>query len=449
MIRAFLPLVLLTSLAPLSRALDESREKAKEELNAALKTEDEARLKSASRASRLTAVSYMKDLERKLEQGDPGEIESSLEQITLKYPVPAVAEAAAKLRSSITQESKRKEDAELAVIDSLRKEVSEAVPKAANTRDLDGLIEKLVAQIHSTSDHRTNKVTEANSGLIPLKIFASGWQDYLQARDAGEEMKANQILRYLSSTDEQAPVPRSTILARIIPSPAAAPPTAPPESRPPLSSQITELDQMTPALRELREMSENLRPSPAEFDRNNARATINALSALEKTYQDFKAGLPTDLSFLSQLRSSPDLIAAQPSISQLKAKLLILVLPTQLGLGAEDGPQPGESVITFLSRIEKTAAERGDTSICIGAINAKLTLRKEDALVDMERSALLSFQAAQAQETAGQMAAAVESYQNALRAGAGHAMATLVGKRLESIRKSHPAETRKAFERYQ
>lgn len=449
MTRAFLALVFLTSLAPLSAALTEPGDQARKELHAAVKTEEENLSKSSGKRPRMGAASYLNDLDRKLGQGERQEIDVSLDRIISNYPSPAVSQAVEKLRTILTLEAKKLEDDELASINALRKETREAIPKANTPKDLDEVLEKLVALINSPSEQRSEKVADAIGELIPLKIFTASWQDYLQAREAGEGAKADQILHYLAASDEQIPVPRSTVLARIGQIPKAPPAVVVPSKESPRSpDEITELDQMTDALRELREISQNLREKPRGFDQRNAGLSISALSMLEKTYQDFKAGLPTDLAFLTPRHDSAEAVRALPSISLLKAKLLLLVLPAQLGIPEGDSPKPGETVVDFLNRTEKAAAESGDAATCIGVIDARLTLDGTGSLAEMEKTALLSFRAGQAQETAGQITMALRSYQDALRSGPGMSMATLIGKRLEEIKRTHPEETRKAFERY-
>lgn len=452
MTRAILPLALLTSFAALSPALTESVEQARKELHAVVKTEEENQ-KSTGKRPRMGSSSYLSDLDRKLDTAERQEIDVGLDRIVTNYPSPAVSQAVEKLRITLKLEAKKLEDDELASIDALRKELGEAIPKANTPEDLDDLLEKLVTLINGTSDHRTAKVTNAISDLTPLKTFTSSWQDYLQARNAGEADKADQILSYLSSTNGQIPIPRSTVLARIgqnppaPPAPAAA--AAPAKESPRGLRDITELDQMTALLQELREMSQNVRERPPGFDQRTTESCINALAPLEKIYQNFKTGLPTDLAFLSERNDSSAAVTALSSIPQLKAKLLLLVLPAQLGIPQDDAPRPGETVIAFLNRTEKAAAERGDAATCTGVIDARLALDSTGSLVEMEKISLRSFRAGQAQETAGQLLSAVRSYQSALQSGPGPSLATLVGKRLEEIKRTHPEETRKLFEGYQ
>ncbi len=450
MTRACVTLAFLTSFAPLCPALTESTDQARKELHAAVRTDDESQPPSTGKRARMGAATYLKDLDRKLDLGERQEIEICLERILTNYRSPAVSQAAEKLRTALTLEAKKQEDDELASIAALRKEVGETIEKANNPKDLDGVIERLVALINSTADHRTDKVTDAISRLTPLKTFTSSWQDYLLAREAGEEAKANQILRYLAGSGSEIPIPRSTVLARMAQNPKApAPAAAAAGKSPPSAVDITELDQISAAIRQLRGMFQDAATRPSGFDQRTLLSCINTLGTLEKTYQDFKAGLPTDLSFLTDKHDPAVAVTALPSIPLLKAKLLLLVIPSQLGLQGDDAPRPGETVSAFLDRTEKAAAGRGDATICLGVLDARLSLESAGSLAEMEKAALRAFRAAHAQETAGELLPAVRSYQNALRSGPGPSLATLIGKRLEEIKRTHPEETRKLFESYQ
>ena len=439
MVRSFIPILLLAAIVSSSSALSEPGEAAKQELYAAIKAEDEAKTKPGSSGSGRSGVAYMRNLDETVNQGNKQQIDYSLTQIAENYRTPAVSQALAKLQAALNVDAKAQEDAALAKIDALQKEVGEVIGKATKTKDLDPLLEKMEKLMESRSERRSEKISNAYQALRPMKQFVATWQDYLQARATGNRPKANQILSGLTSANGPLPVPRSMVIALIDGStPAPAEAGAKPE-------EIKELDQIAPAIRQLRASAMTDRMISQSSGPMESELTIRALVPLDAAYQNFKAGLPVNIESILKPTDQPATSAT--SIAGLRAKLLLLVLPRQLGIAPNSSPKSGENVVQFLDRVEKEAGDRGDAAACIRVIETKQALNQSESAPAPKAAGLDFFRAGQAREAASQPQFAAISYQMALESGINPTLATMIGKRLDEIKKTHPEEYKQATER--
>lgn len=440
MARSYLPILILSALANLAPALSESSEAARKELETAITAEDESKVQAGSSRSGRSGQSYLRMLGLSLETEDRQQINSLLDQISGSYSTPAVNQALSKLQASLTADYRKQEDDFLAAAAAVTKEVSETIPKATKITDLDPLLEKQEALIRSRGNRqRSQQVYAAVESLQKLRTFTSSWQDYLQALEGGQRSRANQLLRSLSSEGASLPVPRSLVISLIR---ETTPDAAKTDKALPTA---TELDQIAPVLQQLQAISLSTRQSSSGIYPENLDQAIRSLAALEKAYQDFKAGLPTNLNSIIRQdeysRHSSE--ADQPSTAALRVKLLLLVLPAYLGI-PEEAPKPGEDVIRYLDRVEKEAAAKNDATTCVRVIETRLVFEPAGANANATKSTLVAFRAGQAQEVASQPFQAAVSYQSALAAGPGVTLASLIGKRLEEIKRTHPEEYKKA-----
>ncbi len=436
MFRSIFPILLSSALANTTFALSEPGEAAKQELHAAIKTEDESRAKPGASGSGRSGLAYIRNLDETTKQGNKQQIEYSLNQIAENYRSPAVSQALEKFQTALNLEAKELEEAELARIDSLLTEVGEVIRKAAKPKDLDAILDKMDKLGESRSERRSEKLSAAYQAMRPTRQFAASWQDYLQALASGSRNKANQILRNLTSTNTSIPVPRSLVIALIDES---ASPSAGAGAMP---QEIKELDQMAPVLRHLRAMAMTDRANSSTPDPLGTEWSILALAPLDKAYQDFKAGLPVNLDLILQ-QGDPQTITGASAIAGLKAKLLLLLLPRHLGLSQAATPKPGETVAQFLDRTEKEAGERGDDTTCIRVIETRLALKSTSPITP----GLAAFRAGKAREAAGQPLLAAFSYHAALKSETSLTLAALIGRRLDEIERTHPEEYKQALER--
>ncbi|RYD24391.1 MAG: hypothetical protein EOP88_00255 [Verrucomicrobiaceae bacterium] len=439
MARSFLPVLLLSALTNLAPALSESSEAARKELEAALNAEDDSKAQAGTTRSGRSTQSYLRTLNASLELEDRQQVTSMLDQISNAYNSPAASQALAKLQASLAADVRKQEDDFIAEAAAITKEISETIPKATKITDLDPLLEKIDALSRSRGNRqRSERVSNELENLRRLENFTSSWQDYLQALGTGQRTRANQLLRNLSGNESRLPVPRSLVISMIQEdTPEAA------KANEPLPS-ITELDQIEPTLRKLRAISMNSRNSSSGIYPENLDQAIQSLATLDKTYQDFKAGLPTNLGLILRQDGSHFGNQADPAYTAaLRVKLLLLVLPGYLGI-PDEAAKPDEDIARYLDRVEKTSAEKGDAATCARVIETWVAFEPGAAGASAARSLLVAFRAGQAQEVAGQAFQAAVSYQNALAAGPSTALAGLIGKRLEEIKRSNPEEYKRA-----
>jgi hypothetical protein len=172
-----------------------------------------------------------------------------------------------------------------------------------------------------------------------------------------------------------------------------------------------------------------------------------ALTAIERTYQDFQAGLPTSLQMSPGFSGAGNNeVIGMATIARLRRELFLLVLPRYVGAPPDTKAKPDESISEFLDRIDAEASASGQLELRVRVQQTQRLLNAADRASYQEVTGLNNFVAAQNQEAAGQIMLAVTSYQQALRSGNSLIPAEFIGTRLAALKEAHPDDYRQGME---
>jgi hypothetical protein len=192
---------------------------------------------------------------------------------------------------------------------------------------------------------------------------------------------------------------------------------------------ISTLDQMEPALNQLQ---------GSRMNNGEAQQAINALAPMVGTYNSVKAGLPTNFNLNFNYDNGAGISAA------LQAQLLIFALQHYLDAYKGAAPSAGERPQDFVSRVVADAIAREDWSLLQKALNAQGYLNHTSIFgmyaANVGVINIDNLMIGLNQETAGQYALAVVSYQTALKMPDTIVPAKLIGDKLDAIKKAHPKE---------
>lgn len=439
MTRKSLLAILSLLLSGHARAFDDKTVAAKNGLISAIQAEDQSRVKPGAPPSGKSGTAYIRNLDLAFRQESKQQVEYSLGQIAENYRSPEVARAIDGLQTALIERAEKRENAEIAGLEALAGEVATVLKSSSKPEDLDALLEKINKLGESSSERRSEKVSAAYQAIRPTKQFVSNWQDYLEALRKDNRNKANQILQSLATSSGSIPVPRSRLIALITET------TEPVNTPRGVPAEIKELDEIGPVLRKMRAvpMSGHI-PGSAPLSMES-ESLARSLAVIDQAYQNFKAGLPVSLDFITGTAETNG-IAGDATSARLKAKLLLLILPRLAGAPEKTAAKSGEDAIALADRMIREAGERGDIGGCVRAIEVSQRLKRGTTTMAAVPSPLGFFRAGQSQEAAGQKAAAVISYQNSLAAGCDLTLAGLIGKRLEAIKRENPDDYKQAME---
>jgi hypothetical protein len=338
--------------------------------------------------------------------------------------------------SGLPATGQHEESSPLPEVDLALKQVTDTIRRARNSAELDSVLEELRRLQDCAIALRPSgsETPQANHKIEAARRFVLRWQEYLFEATSGDLERAHDTLESLSQTDEIGLIPRSEILARIhgpAPSQAATRPAIKE-----LLDRIKTLDDMSAALDTLETWHAEGRGPLGEIQQ-----AITALTPLDRTYREDKAGLPTNLeSFLTDARMCPNYVMP------LRAQLLALVLPRYLGLPEDWKPKSDEGVHAFLDRIVTDAIAKRNYVLAARAREIQYSMKYNGRETQASQAAV--FIAAHNQEEAGQYALAVASYQRALAMGTDVVPPKAIGERLTAIQKEHPAEYQEGMQQF-
>jgi hypothetical protein len=398
-------------------------------------------------------------------RGETLQLEAALQDAAAVVESDAIRAECIEISTQLEAERQAKEQQKLAEMDVALKAAGDAVRSSKKAQDLDLTVQSLGA-LQNQRDTMSGSMAismELNKVQSALR-FVTRWQDYLAATEAGNRATALNILENLSNMDGYAVelMPRSEILHRINVNPTESEEPAPPTEKTKLSdalsgikysataggaslpslsvenqvaaiiSRIKAPDDLAGALFELHKVDPDY-----QAWRGDARSLIQALARLNNAYQEFNAGMATQIEVL---RPSVNELPPLPNpVPEVRSQILTLVLPRYLGLSPEVKAKPGEGPSGFLKRISAEAAARGDYQLAARADDTEAYLRYGESLHASDSQASL-FITAQNQETAGQFVLAVDSYEKALALPFRVVPPKVIGERLAAIKAQHPHE---------
>ncbi|MEO5912848.1 MAG: hypothetical protein ABIS50_01355 [Luteolibacter sp.] len=432
-----IPLLILT-LAARSSALSEEAKKAGDELVTTLQEEMKNLAVGDDEEHQAGSLKqFIRQIQAGLAQDNSRVLEQTLDNFGNYEPSKKAQEGLAALKKSIKDEQQQKTQEMITELQGILDSAREKITRATEPEELDKVIVSL-------SRNRFNNIGESQgydsndaalrsllSELGNARQFVTSWQDYLQASISGNTSQASQSLRNLAS-QETTLIPRSQIIARLEFEKASGDEIAK------IIEGVKTLDDMKPALLKLSKMQGSNRSSGS--DNAELRETIQTLSRLEKSYREFRAGLPVNVEVLCVTTPSSFETTGKMEFVELRAALLLMVLPRCLDLPEGFQPTPGENVDLFLDRAMKEANSREDTAACKRIKEVRQLIAQSNNVSGREVDNLRDYEAGKKQLAAGQYLLAVVSLQNALKSGSDLIPAAKTGEMLALIQKDHPKE---------
>ena len=367
-----------------------------------------------------------------LNSGNGANSDAELAQLTSFFTSDEVQEATTNLLAEIHKQRKERADAEAAEWKALLQRVTTKVNTATKPEDLDDLVVELQKHRGGYGGGMQPADQALAQQVNAAFEFVQAWQNYLSHVATGQAQLAQNDLQNLTQNNSgDSFIPRSKLLALMdqvkTPPPGASPPPPPgAAATAAILANLKTLDDIAPALQKLKD------PSVACQDATDA---TNDLNTLEQGYEAIQAGLPFSvytLNFPNKLTFAP-----------LRSQLIILMFSRSFTTYKGPAAGPGDTPESFLEHVVADATSREDWVLLRQAFYARSTLHQYNVYAQYTNVATAGADAlldAVNQETAGQYAPAVVSYEQALKVADPDIPAKFIGRRLAGIEKDHPAE---------
>ena len=198
---------------------------------------------------------------------------------------------ATNLANALRGEREAKQNSRIAEAEAVLKPAADAVRSAKDPKELDPVLADLSRYFNQGFDNRTSDRARAVFGRMqPAHRFVQHWQEYLAALKSGNVKEAQSALKRASNEQGVDLIPRSEVMDRLEKLSAQVT-----EDKSVSSTQIDEIvgrvkgpDGLSAAIAQLQDLRGGRTGSFSEALIN----TISALSALERMYSEFQAGLP-------------------------------------------------------------------------------------------------------------------------------------------------------------
>lgn len=393
-------------------------------------------------------VSIMPRMRELLANPDSPQFLESISQISAYFTSEPVLKSLGVLQKELRDEREANEKATMATIKDALAGAEKAVREAKVTADLDETISTLGKfRRRYGSGQRSEELNAAYNQVEPTLQFVTNWQNYLSAKIGGNLQSANDALRNLMNNNGPYLIPRSEILAlvRDVSKIERAPDqSSPQEAIDQIIAGIKSLADVDDGIRKLRKLQEGNRSNNSSWEPLNN--LMQSLLLIDKTYQDFKAGLAVNIEIYS--RHSNVTGQGNALVSSLQSELYLLLLPRYVGAPQGTKARPDENVPRFMERIGKEAKERGDIIVASRTHEALRILQRGSSFSNTDMEGLRTFVAGQNQEVAGQWMLAVISYQTSLKSGSDLVPSKVIGERLAALRSAYPKEFETGMERF-
>ena len=329
-----------------------------------------------------------------------------------------------KLIAAVIKVRDEQDAAFLSAVDKTIAQLGEIALKAKHDQELDPLIQEL-GHLHASRKNKPTPVAERGVARIDAaKKFATQWQDYLLELRMGNGRAAAAKLSPLAGAEVYPVIPRSEILARAK-SAATQPASGGDKEMGAILAGVQRLEQLPAAVQQL----QNLKQANASFVDADA---LNAVSWIASSYEQFLAGLPVTIA------SDKLALVSQKAPARLVSELLLLTIPRSLA-AENHKPRPDDSVQSYLDRVVAEARAAADWNLLLRAVRIRQIIAPQPG-ESINVAALEALITARNQETAGEYALAVASYQTALLDQTGNVPAAEVGESLRKLKARHANE---------
>jgi len=301
--------------------------------------------------------------------------------------------------------------------------------KAKSLEDLDAPSQKFRAfKAANYTAMMSDSAAQQESRAI--ESFLDKWQSFLTAWDEASYSVASEMMdNYLAQNMDLQFLPKGKIT----------------EAVRAVRSQPVKMDTSVALVREIKTL-EDIQPALAKWSAQNAHvgvsppSLVQALTKLNDTYQQIKAGLP----YSGQMAAPMSYPAVYPNdlseLAPLKAQLVIFAAPRILNLGQSVTPNTGETASDFLHRLVDQARRSGDSDRLMDAqqfltdVESGFLRRQDDSLTG--KYAVI----AERMENGGLYALAVFYYALATREAPKDYSLDRIHEALEKIKKEHAAD---------
>ena len=363
----------------------------------------------------------------------------AIDEILAAYHSDAVQQAGQALIREIRDEKAARDAAYAAEIQAVLSRLKEIVSKATKPEDLDGILVDLQKYQNRYGGGYSPETQSLVQSVNAAYQFATAWQDYLHHKSVGQITQAQNDLRNLAQNSYGVTIiPRSAILAQsdslVENSPATGTAVAQPADRGgDIIRGVKTLDDIAPALERLRVIDFN------ELS-NEDHQSIQVLNQYENVYTSVKAGVPVTLNLNPY---GTETTSIDPELS---SRLLLFVMRQTLSSYQGAPPADAEKPREFLDKVIADAMNRNDWQLLRQALSFDEYLRRNSGFSNQVNvysryeNPTDSLIAAGNQEAAGQYAAAVQSYEDALKSTSPYVPTKYIGEHLDEIKKDHPKE---------
>ena len=364
-----------------------------------------------------------------------------LEDIVRRLMASRSSDAVDRTGSELLQALDQERDKEEQAFNSRANEVlalaKKLVVHARRPADLDGLVARLglLGPVNgwSYSDRSTAVLVQK---VISAQQFVLAWQDYLSASASGNGDEARQALGRILDNPQVGGLdffPRSELLLRrdgppFVPAPAPPPDKDPMDQVNDILSKVRTLDDVFTALNEIGKI-----PSPP--------LDLSDIPTLQKQRVDVEAGLPVTL----DLKAAVSGHAYGDDISRIENMELLALLPYYLETHNSNPPKPGETVVSYLERLETEADAAGNLALLQRALSVHDGLDQAEDQNQNAPDVTSIFLGGLSQDAAGEYEQAVATYEKALQTYSPLLSAKIVGDRLAAIKAAHPNEYAKGL----
>lgn len=380
-----------------------------------------------------------------LNDANGSDINQALPQLLSPFSSDAVQKAGQDLLDEIRREHQAKVEAYASSVDDIIKHVPDTLLQAAKPSDLDQLLVEIqnAEQAGRENSSTGQEMQRASQRAQSAYQFVAGWQDYLSDSANGKIEQAQNELRALAQNNGETLIPRSVILDRAnrLAPPASTVVGGVPVSSGQMAKNIAEgiqsLDDMAPALQQIQKL-------PLSQGDPDSSRIIQTLDRFVKDYGNTKAGLPVVFNF-----GFPT-FEPQFNNPKLYTKLWIFFLEHEFDAFKGPPPVEGESPLQFLERVFADAEQREDWHELQQAYLAHAYLERNSLFSTgtspRDTTGFESMLAGLNQEAAQQYAAAVLSYEQALKFPDTYLPSKFIGDRLKNIQKDHPDDYAKGLQ---
>jgi hypothetical protein len=311
---------------------------------------------------------WISQVKTAIARGDQNSLRQVLTQIQAIFSSDEIARICTSLVDAVDKDITERNKKYLDDVDAAVEKAIKNCLAAKEPKELDSFIIELTRLSQQTSDYGGSEVVSKSSSKARSAVtFLCRWQDYLAQKKSGNDSAAVNILKNLSQDTSSYPfVSRSEILDRIriadgsSPTPVQDGGSAPKQ---PESASLPSLKDKT--LKDLPALKNEIDQAIAKMGPNyNTSGPFyrfsQQLDEIMSAQTKVRYGLVGSVFSFCKNATYYGSSGASEEWLPLKQELLLMLLPSYLGLSSNYQPKAGELSADFLLRITKEARDKED-----------------------------------------------------------------------------------------